>query len=158
MNKKSLTRRDFLKLSAAAGAGSLLAACAPTLPKVIEEVVTDTPKAAATAEKTLIRVWGGNKDIIDTKPFFDRYTAGHENVVFKLMNQGDYNAASLVLQSGSVDILLNNPGWAETDPLIRAKLLKDMDGYWDKYHWDDRFTDFGKANVSLDGKVYGTPN
>ena len=159
MNKKRLTRRDFLKLSAGVGAGSLLAACAPTLPEVTEEVVADTPEAAAAAEKTLIRVWGGNNDIAVTRPFFDRYTARHENVVFELLGQDDLaNVARLGLQSGSVDILLNNPGWAQTDPLIRAELLKDMDGYWDKYNWDDRFTDFGKANVSLDGKVYGTPN
>ena len=157
MNKKGLTRREFLKLSTMAGAGTLLAACAPTSFNVNEEVVTNTPEATE-ANKTLIRVWGGNKDITDTKPFFDRYTATHENVMFELLNQADYNAARLVLQSGSVDILLNNPGWAETDPLIRAGLLKDMDGYWDKYNWDDRFTDFGKANVSLNGKVYGTPN
>jgi ABC-type glycerol-3-phosphate transport system substrate-binding protein len=34
------TRREFLRLSAMAGAGTLLAACAPAVPQVVEKVVT----------------------------------------------------------------------------------------------------------------------
>jgi multiple sugar transport system substrate-binding protein len=86
MEKRKLNRRDFLRLSTAAGMGALVAACAPTAPQVVEvekpvvvekEVVKEVPvekiiqqtvvvekevaKPAAPAKPVVLRelVWGG---------------------------------------------------------------------------------------------------
>jgi multiple sugar transport system substrate-binding protein len=40
--KRRLNRRDFLRLSAAAATGAVVAACAPTAPQVVEKVVKET--------------------------------------------------------------------------------------------------------------------
>lgn len=180
-----LSRRRFLKGLAVAAGSTALAACAPKVvketvivekpvekvvekvvketvivagtPKVVEKVVTATP--APESDKVTILVWGSNHDIDITKPFYEAYTAEHENVEFELTAQSQLpQVTKLGLQAESMDILLNNPGWAEQDPLIRAGLLRPLEDYWAQYKWDDVFTDYGKSNISYKGTVFGVPN
>ncbi|MEA3344953.1 MAG: extracellular solute-binding protein [Chloroflexota bacterium] len=68
MKQNGMTRRDFLRLSAAAATGAVMAACAPAAPEVVEvekevpveKVVKETvivEKPAKPAEKVTVRYW-----------------------------------------------------------------------------------------------------
>lgn len=69
MEKRKLSRRDFLRLSAAAAAGVIVAACAPATPQVVEveKVVKETvvvekeaPAKAGPVEIVMWHQWGGD--------------------------------------------------------------------------------------------------
>lgn len=56
MEDRKLSRRDFLHLSAGAAAGSLLAACVPSEPQVVEKVVTKEVEVVKEVEKEVEKV------------------------------------------------------------------------------------------------------
>ncbi len=69
MNKKTLTRRGFLRISAAASAGVALAACAPApateAPKPVEQEAPQAPEAAPGAEPITVQYWFGWSSFAD---------------------------------------------------------------------------------------------
>lgn len=51
LEKHTLSRRDFLRLTAAAATGAVMAACAPAAPQVVEKVVVQTVEIEKIVEK-----------------------------------------------------------------------------------------------------------
>jgi len=113
MERRRLNRRDFLRLSAAAATGVVVAACAPATPqivevekevpvekevvrtveveKVVEKVVTPTPRPAP--ERVTVNYWGHafmprvKLDRVYIAEFMDRNP--HITVVYE--NPGDFS-------------------------------------------------------------------
>ena len=50
MNKQVLSRRKFMVMTAAAGTGAMVAACAPATPQVVEKIVKETVVVQGTAQ------------------------------------------------------------------------------------------------------------
>jgi multiple sugar transport system substrate-binding protein len=72
---RKINRRDFLRLSAGFGVGTILAACAPATPqvveKIVERVVTATPKVVQPGEKVSLSLTDfGNP--VEQMPMWDQ--------------------------------------------------------------------------------------
>jgi maltose-binding protein MalE len=64
MQKKTISRRDFIKAAGFAAGAGILAACATPTPEVITNVVTATPAPTAVPAPAVLEVWW-NTDIPD---------------------------------------------------------------------------------------------
>jgi len=103
MEKRKLNRRDFLRLSAAAGAGAIAAACAPASPQVVEvekqvpvekivvqtvEVEKEVAKPAPVGEPVNLRqlVWGAHADYVPVYELVGQaFHEGHPQITIEHM-------------------------------------------------------------------------
>jgi raffinose/stachyose/melibiose transport system substrate-binding protein len=158
---RKLSRRDVLKGAAALGGlaagASALAACAPTSQA---PAATSSVAATATARaKVTLEVWGTTPDLTLGGRLLDAFTAKYPEVTFNRSVQANITTSAKVgLQSGSIDLLVHDPGWGTTNAWAAAGLLQPIDSYWTKYDWDKRITAYGKQGAIYKGKVYGITN
>jgi maltose-binding protein MalE len=81
MQKKSISRRDFIKAAGFAAGAGLLAACATPTPETVEVVVTATPAPTQPPEPAVLEVWW-NTDVPDLAAM-EAWEANPDNEVFQ---------------------------------------------------------------------------
>lgn len=165
--RTSLTRgRSVGRLVLFLTLGSALAvACGPaaqsgsSAPGSPTGTATESSAPSAATEPVTIQLWGNNFNMDHAEVLTSAYTASHPEVKFEITRQDDINTAARVgLQSGSLDVLVHDPGLSTTNQWAAAGLLRPIDDYWDQYQWDDRISDYGKAGATYKGQVYGVTN
>ncbi len=87
---KKFSRRDFLGLAAATGAGAVLAACAPSAKPTVSGSQAQQPEAKATvppAASATLNMWGWT-DLINTE-VVNTFTKQNSNIKVNLTELGE---------------------------------------------------------------------
>jgi raffinose/stachyose/melibiose transport system substrate-binding protein len=91
----------------------------------------------------------------------DEFSAAHPDVKvnFTVRDFGSYPAQlKLALASDSApDVVIGNLGWSLDGPLIKAGMLRALDPWVARYHWDERFPEVAQRQMrfTADGKQFG---
>jgi len=174
MERGGLTRRDFLRLSAAAATGALVAACAPAAPQIVEvekqvpvekvEVQTVVVEKEVPVEKVVERVvlkwwfgWGGHgqKALEAVGAKFNEIS---ENIKVEPLQTADVNTKLLTAIAGGVppDVesgnLMYPEYWARGVVLPLTDWI-DASDVIDKEDFPAPVWDF----ASWKGEIYGVP-
>lgn len=94
MEKKSMSRRDFLKLASTVSMGALLAACGKTTEKPPEGEAPSTGPKELTKDNITLRMWHWDNYMADGwRPILDQYTEQHPNikVEIEMTEYGQYS-------------------------------------------------------------------
>jgi len=113
MENRKLSRRDFLRLSAAAATGAIVAACAPAAPQVVE-VEKEVP-----VEKVVVQTVEVEKEVVVEKPVKAAGPVG-----LRLSAWGDITD-KMVYDSMAAKFL-------EVQPDIRVMVEQYPGGYYEK--------------------------
>jgi multiple sugar transport system substrate-binding protein len=176
----TLTRRDFLRLSAAAATGAVVAACAPAAPQIIEvekevpvkevvvqtvevekEVVVEAEKPAQLAEV----IWFGYGSGVDkqsAEAILDQFHELHPEIsVTRNMTVGNYyEVMQTTLASGVKTDMLNYQTW-RWQPYAARGVLAALDDYResDDWHvpWPEEWETLYDAQTVYRGKCYASP-
>jgi raffinose/stachyose/melibiose transport system substrate-binding protein len=133
---------------------------------------TSTSSAARPAQnpfahygKITLNVWSADNQDPGPKPVIvalaNSFHARYPNVTVKLKFYGltDYlKIIQLALNSGSApDVAEGNQGYGTDSLLVKAKLIRPLDGYVKQYHWDKYFPPGAIAQFrwTPDGQTYG---
>lgn len=133
---KNVTRRDFIKIAAAASAGAILAACAPSAPAPVAPSSGGAPAGAPTLLKgTTLHMLQWSHFVPEGDQFFDKWAAdwGQKNnvqVTVEHINSNDIPAriAGHVQAKAGPDIIQNVFGW----PALYSDALVDVSDIADK--------------------------
>lgn len=172
MKGRPLSRREFLKASAASGAGLLLAACggaAPTEnPATAPSATQATAATLAPTEDILIRLMdfqGGSANYVPAfEAIFALYQQAHPNVQFERRGLGfdEYLAAlQPMLASGDLPDLVGIYGGPDIQSAASAGLVISLQPYLDADpEWKARLEKVIKDDFGIlgtDGQVYQLP-
>jgi len=125
MIKTDISRRDFLRLSAAVAAGAILSACRPAAPptaaveEVVEEAPAATPVPEKVPEKEKVKITMWFHDFLYVQFFTDRaneYAKMHPEYEFEfeivqIPEIADKFIGTLVAGTGAPDIVGVEQGW-----------------------------------------------
>jgi ABC-type glycerol-3-phosphate transport system substrate-binding protein len=149
-SKQNLSRRDFLKWSAIAGAGALVAACGPVAPGGGAEV------AAPAAETTQLRIghWWGN-NMTDSLPFLEEKF--NVKITEETAGWGDYWDKLLTQVVGGVapDMMLMAP--QKSGPFFVQGLLSPLDDALAVANLDESKWALDFENLRHKGQILGLP-
>ena len=174
----TLSRRDFLKKAAVAGAGLALAACKPEVVKetvvvteekvvkeTVEKVVTATPESVELGQVTLQFAQYGPEGFDDPlyggmlKKQQERLKAMYQTLDFECV-QVNYQKQAMAMAAGNAaDVsIINVPGaW----PLMYRKQLTNLSPIIDADpEWQEFITHFNPTTIAAytyEGDLYGTP-
>jgi multiple sugar transport system substrate-binding protein len=158
MDKKTLNRRDFLRLTSAAAAGAVLAGCAPK--QAATEEVAAGPKGLTTEEITL-RQWHWDNFLAEGyKPVIEKWTAEHPNikVVIEMTDYGEYSQkVAATIAGGTVPDVVGTIAEHFTNMAGQGQLV-DLKPYVDGTKFD--LNDYHPGNLSQNswgGKLLSIP-
>jgi ABC-type glycerol-3-phosphate transport system substrate-binding protein len=185
MNKKQLSRREFLNLSAGVAVGSVLAACAPApTPQVVEKVVTKevekvvtkevekqvvvtaTPAPAAPpAEKVSLSFWNMPFVTQEVSPQYVQQwqetvkTALPNATVDSFYGPGEYKPQRdkflLQAKSGTPDVI---EGLLEDEAVyVKNGLIEALDDRFSAWADSSQFVEATVNPLKIDGKLYAIP-
>lgn len=122
----------------------------------------DSGRDAAEGARTL-EVWtpesGNRLQLVQQRA--EQFSAAHPDVKvnFTIRDFGSYPAQlKLALASDSApDVVIGNLGWSLDGPLIKAGMLRALDGWAQRYGWDNRYPEVAQRQMrfSADGKQFG---
>lgn len=168
--KQSLTRREFLRLMAAAGAAGVLAACAapgtgggaaaePTAAPAGggEAPAATAAPAQAGGEGDTLLYWDGFQE---ESTVLDEIVAKYnETATVKVVRESQPQMRDILrtaLDAGTgPDIMYYDTGPGFAGVLARAGLLLPLDEPYGQYGWNDRVAALAKQRATFDGKAYG---
>jgi raffinose/stachyose/melibiose transport system substrate-binding protein len=160
-----MSRRRFLRLSAALGAGAVLSACgavptpqgaAPTAAPQGEQPAATQAPAQATGGETLL-YWDGfqeESEVLDAIVAKFNETADVKVTRESQPQMRDILRTALDAGTGP-DIMYYDTGPGFAGVLARAGLLLPMDDAYAQFGWNDRVAPLAKQRASFDGKAYG---
>lgn len=182
MNSKTLTRRDFLRLSAMTAAGAALAGCSPPEPEepsevVVTEIIKETVVVKETAETevepTAVPPPGGpiegNVRIMHmrhelTEEQEAQFEADHPGITIELLNADKTRFRAMVAAGDPPDIF--RCGYSDVPEFLARGMLYDLTPYFevsDVINYPDDLASacfLYAANNPLDvgsGPIYGMP-
>jgi multiple sugar transport system substrate-binding protein len=171
MRREKLSRRDFLHLAAGASAGTLLAACAPATPEVVEKVVTvkETVVQTVVVEATPVPepttapppIEGSTVTVMYPRgEFTEEYEQEVEGMYSIEMNhiEEDYNRLNAMWAAGNPpDIWRVNA--SKIGPFVLRDQVLAMNEYVDAsdlVKWDDMYPPY--LQHMFDGAEVGSGN
>jgi raffinose/stachyose/melibiose transport system substrate-binding protein len=185
MASKILNRRDFLKLSALAGAGIVAASCTPaaaptaanqapaatTAPQAADTAApTEPPPTATPSVPTLpapagakhVTWWGESGETAQedwlTKSFINVFNSSHTDAYIEYTFQQDLDRVlRTAAQAGSAPDILVTPGPGFVLEYVIAGFPMALDDYAAQYGWKDKLLPWAYASGMVQGKLYSLP-
>lgn len=177
MKKRTLNRRDFLRLSAAAATGAVMAACAPAAPEVVEvekevpveKVVKETVEIEKVVEKPAkpkepvrlrFSVWGDVQDKDVYTEVVYEFTQQQTDIIPKIEQYlgGYYEKIITNFAAGNAADIIYMQGWV-WQPYVENEQLLSLDEYINedgKGSWWPDFESF-KESTRWHDHTYMTP-
>jgi multiple sugar transport system substrate-binding protein len=182
---RNLTRRDFLRFSAAGAAGAVLAACAPAAPQIVEvekpvvvkeEVVKEvpvekvvekvvTPTARPAQERVTVKYWGHNFEprVKLDKVYIEQFMDENPHITVQYDQPGDYNTMlPTALAAGTAgDVFGHSDGYLGHYYLQDAIVPVDYTAFgMDEATFMDAYIEPQNTlqGATKEGELYGIPN
>lgn len=169
--KDKISRRGFLKLSAATAAGlatpAFLSACGPTPSPTAAPTAAPTiaPTAAATTAPQEVTFslwyryfWEPVKTVFEG--FVDQFQQKNPNITIEknLFGDEDYKSTiKVAMASDDPPDLFYGYGGNWLKFLVEEGLVAELSSYYDQYRWKDRLVDLAADVITIGGKYYSVP-
>ncbi len=157
----TLSRRDFLRVSAGLTAGALVVGCAP--PSAAPQAQSGSGDAAAqpAAEKITLLVWDQFGEATEAA---DAMVAAFQeaNPDIEIQREAQENMRDIIRTAidadAGPDVLYYDTGPGFAGVLARAGLLMELDDAYVQSGWDKRIQPIAKERTTFNGKTYGIGN
>ena len=174
MEKRTLNRRDFLRLTAAAATGAVMAACAPAAPQVVEKVVVQTVEIEKVVEKEVVVekprkpgeavsiqiIWRTTpSEVTALNEIIAKFEEKHPDISVATIITGDFDHKLLTMVAGGIAPDIVGPVGGRVADRYGRGMLMSLEPYLDAEPSElkeDLFP-FGVDTYTIQGELIGLP-
>ncbi len=174
MSKTTVSRREFVRLSALAAAGLVAASCtpapapaptqAPQEPAATAQPATAVPPTAAPPAAESFKVVWWNESVDDAQKqvlienFVDTFNAAHPDTPLDFTLQEDLDRVlRTAMQAGAGPDIVSTPGPGFVLEYVNAGHVLDLGVYDTQYGWKDKLLGWAYESGMIQGKLYSLP-
>lgn len=171
MRRGKLTRREFLRLSAVAGTGALLGACAKAPPPAEEPAEAETEEKVeptpAPPEKKHLVTWSigaGNEEF--QRQLVREYSDTHPDVEIEYdpalaglewLTEGMQKLRIALENKSGPDFIGGIDAGSALAAIVSSGAVLDLTPAYDQYGWKQDIPEVFVERVTIDGKMYAVP-